>query len=109
MTTCPPIIVISIELTAQQVTVALPRPIVAVPTYLPSNAVVVGAGACAATDVADMPAAIVKSIIARPNMLLPRNVLSLGFAVSVVEFNLYLCRSMRMHEIARRYGNLRIS
>ena len=70
ITTCPPVIVISIELMAQQVTVALPRAIVAVPTYLPSKAVVVGAGACAATGVANVHAVIVKSILARPNMLL---------------------------------------
>jgi hypothetical protein len=67
MTTCPPVIVISIELIAQQVAVALPRPTVAVPMYLPSNAVVVDAGACAAAGIADaVHAAIVKNISARP-------------------------------------------
>src|ERR1700751_431245 len=70
ITTCPPVIVIFIELMAQQVVVALPRPIVAVPTYLPSKAVVIGAGACAATGAASADAPIVKSIRARPNMLL---------------------------------------
>ena len=39
------------------------------PTYLPSNAVVVGAGACAATGVASMQAAIIPSTIVRSSML----------------------------------------
>jgi len=55
---------------AQQVVVALPRPIVAVPTYLPSNAVVVGAGAWEAAGIATALAAIVKTILDLPNMLL---------------------------------------
>jgi hypothetical protein len=55
---------------AQQVVVALPRPIVAVPKYVPSNAVVVDAGACAAAGVATAQAVIVISVLVQPNMLL---------------------------------------
>ena len=39
------------------------------PLYTPSNAVVVGAGACAATGVANMQAAIIQSTIVRSDML----------------------------------------
>src|SRR4029077_5120883 len=39
------------------------------PVYVPSNAVVVGAGACAATGIAEAHATIVKSVLVRPDML----------------------------------------
>jgi hypothetical protein len=40
------------------------------PRYVPSNAVVVGAVTCAAAGIATADAAIVRSILARPNVLL---------------------------------------
>ena len=40
------------------------------PVYTPSNAVVVGAGAWAATGVINMQAAIARSVLGGPNMLL---------------------------------------
>jgi len=67
--TSPSIIIISSDIVGSQFKARPPPNSVAVPTYLPSN-VVVGTGAWAATGVANMRAAIVKSMLARPNMLL---------------------------------------
>jgi hypothetical protein len=41
------------------------------PTYLPSNAVVTGAGACAPAGIANAKMAAVKSALASPDMLPP--------------------------------------
>ena len=67
ITTRPPTMVISIDLIALQLSAQNPAVTVAVPTYLPSNAVVVGA--CAAAGSAAALAVIAKSILAQPNML----------------------------------------
>ena len=70
MTTSPSLIVMSTDVIVVHHSDTRPPATVAEPTYLPSNAVVVGAGAWAIAGSATELAPIIKSILARPNMLL---------------------------------------